>query len=197
MSKRIKISVPDSFVESLNELIIRVRERGEEAKKESALRNQSKANEAKKLREERIKKGLKHAEYIFAWGEAFRESEVGQALIRIGHSYVDGVFIFDGQAYQKPWVGIGVGGGGVWWTRSGCGSRENYVQTPQRLAEEVDSEILKLAHGWIKEGKVWECVKNRIDKLIARSKEVQTALARLTSSRGKMEDKIASFGAGI
>lgn len=109
MSKRIKFVVPDSFVESLNELIIRVREGDEEVEKQAIAIRQVERERQERLKEESIKKGLKHAEYIFAWSEAFRESEIGRTLIRIGHSSVYGVYIFDGQVLGKPWRGIGVG----------------------------------------------------------------------------------------
>lgn len=178
MARRVKINVPDSFVESLNELILRVHEEDEEAKKQTALRKQAEREREREQKEVRIKKGFKHAKEIFAWLEAFRESEIGQILIRIGHISVDGVFIFDGHVSQKGWIGIGVGGQGVWWTRTGCGAREYYVQSPLELAEQVDPEILKLAHEWIKEDKVWECIKERIDTYRAKSKEIFDMMAR-------------------
>ncbi|MBI4120161.1 MAG: hypothetical protein HY454_01715 [Parcubacteria group bacterium] len=180
MVRRVKVSVPDSFIASINELVVQARKEDEEVKKQADQRK--KEAEERRIREEkRIKKGLKYAEYIFSWSEAFRESETGQLLMKIGHMPVDGVYIFDGHVPQKSWRGIGIGKKGIWWMRNGCGATEHYVQTPRDLAKQIDPEILELAHEWIEEGKVWTCIRERMDTWRAKSAECQRLAERYLS----------------
>lgn len=124
----------------------------------------------KKIRlrkEEWLGNGIPFAERIFLWANRFRSSEVFVRLLHIGghapYFSVQGLYFFDGRIEGLSWCGLGVTEQGIWWKRDGCGTTENLVATPQDLARQVEPPILEEACKWIDDGRVWECIQNRLE----------------------------------
>ncbi len=124
-----------------------------------------KREEAARLKTARVKEGLAFAKKVFAWAESFRESEVGQELMRVSHTPTaySNIFFFDGRVEGAEWVGLVVTPQGLFLDNGGrmsCLFRKA-IDSPQELAASVDTRILKDACEWIDDGRVWRCIKRR------------------------------------
>ena len=136
------------------------RQRTEEQKRREEEKARRLAEETE--RKKRLKEGLSYAKFIFEWTDEFRKNEDGKRIIKIGErTFFGGVMFFDYHLYGKAWRGLGVSKNGVWWIRGGCGAYPVDVQSPEELAAEIDTAILSTSCESIKNGKVWECIKNR------------------------------------
>lgn len=118
--------------------------------------------EAARLKTRRVKEGLAFAKKVFAWAESFRESEVGQELMKVSHipTAYSNIFFFDGQIGIR-WVGLLVTPQGLFLDNGGrmsCLFRKE-INSPKELAAFVDTRVLKEACAWIEDGRVWECIK--------------------------------------
>lgn len=112
----------------------------------------------------RQKRGLKYAEKIFDWVREFCHMPEGKKLIEIGVKYDhrEGIYFFTEKASGRGSRALGVSKKGLWWMQFGCMARENYVETPEELASQIDSEILKLAYKTLNDGRVWECIEEHM-----------------------------------
>ena len=120
---------------------------------------------AARLKTKRVKDGLAFAKKVFAWTESFRESEAGKELMRISHIPIayQNIFFFDRRVEGDEWVGLLVTPQGLFLDNGGrmsCLFRKD-INSPHELAASVDTRILKEVCEWIKDGRVWECIKRR------------------------------------
>lgn len=155
-----KFVIPREVVQLANTLHERMREENEVAEQREQIENERRNKETSRKRAA----GLAFAEEIFIWALLFRESAEGKKLIEVGHPtlfswHETGIFLFDGDIKGTSWRAIGIGEKGVWWLANGCGSRPVHVTSPEELAEQVDTKILKQAVAWLEDGRVWECIK--------------------------------------
>lgn len=144
-----------------------------QARKQEKRIAEAKAAEEKRLEEEpalrlaqqkQWKAKLQYANSIFTWAQKFLNSQDRQDLIQVGCIYGDGICFFDGHIPGVPWRALCIDTKGLYWRSSGCGARALHVHSPEKLAEYVASEILRLASQWIKTGEVWECIERRMEK---------------------------------
>lgn len=154
---------------NINKLAKKLRD--ERVASEKFRAQQKREQEAKKRawRAENLKTGLIYARKIFLWANAFRNSFVGQELMRVSHipTAYHNIFFFDGHVENTDWVGLGVNPKGLCLNYGGRYSSlsQKFVYTSKELAETVDTRILKEVCEWIDNGKVWECIERRFDYL--------------------------------
>lgn len=158
-----------SIPENINKLAKKLRDERMASEKLRAQQEQERKAKEKALRAENLKTGLVYARKIFLWTNAFRNSIVGQELMRKSHipTAYNNIFFFDGHIDNTNWVGLVVNPKGLCLNHGGRYSNlfQRFVSTSKELAESVDTRILKEACEWLDNGKVWECVKRRFDYL--------------------------------
>lgn len=134
-----------------------------------AKQEQERMAKEKAWRAECLKTGLVYARKIFLWTNAFRNSSVGQELMKKSHipTAYNNIFFFDGHVENTNWVGLVVNPKGLCLNHGGRYSSlsQRFVHTSKELAESVDTRILKEACEWLDNGKVWECIERRFDYL--------------------------------
>ena len=139
------------------------------SEKLKAQQKQEREAEEKALRAENLKNGLVYAQKIFLWTNAFRNSSVGQELMKKPHipTAYNNIFFFDGHIENTNWVGLIVNPKGLCLNHGGRYSNlfQRFVHTSKELAESVDTRILKEACEWLDNGKVWECIERRFNYL--------------------------------
>ena len=127
--------------------------------------------EAKRIVEmaNRRKRGLKYAQKIFDWAREFRRMTEGKKIIEIGVKYDHrkGIYFFTEKAPGRGSRALGVSKKGLWWIQFGCMAMENYVETPEELALQIDSEILKLACETLDDGRVWKCIEEHMQRRLS------------------------------
>jgi len=155
--------------ENIKQLAEKFREERIASEKLEAQQKQEQKAKERAIRTKRLRTGLDYARKIFLWTNAFRNSFVGQELMKISHEtrVYKNIFFFDGHIKGVNWVGLIVNPkelllsyGGRW---SVLG-RES-INSAKELAGSVDTKILKEACEWIDNGKVWECIERRFDYL--------------------------------
>lgn len=154
-------AIPEYLIKLSRDLSESFRQEQEEFERQQ----KEKEEKEKKILEHRRKHGLKFAKTIFDWAKELRKDESIKKLIEIGHSYTNGIFFFDGKVNGCTWVGLGIYEDGLWWIKSGCGCVEQYMATPEELAEQVDVQILKEACNWIWDERVWQCINGRFEDM--------------------------------
>ena len=158
-----------SVPENIKELSRKFREKRIADERLRAQQKKEREAREKALRAERLKTGLAYAQKIFLWTNAFRNSPVGQELMRKSHipTAYENIFFFDGHVENTEWVGLVVNPKGLHLNHGGRYSNlsQKLVDTSKELAELVDTRILKKACEWIDSGKVWECIERRFDYL--------------------------------
>lgn len=147
-------------------LVDKVRKKRNEAEAQRAADLLEQDKKRKKELRRRIKNGLKYAEKIFEWVNKFSESKEGKKLIDAGSRYnhQQGIFIFTEKVLGRGSRALGVSEEGLYWIAFGCGARENYMETPEELASQIDPEILKLACETLEDGRVWKCIEEQIER---------------------------------
>lgn len=123
--------------------------------------------EEKRLHATRLKAGWETATKVFLWAHALIESDVGQELMKKSHACL---IFFDDTIIGVPRVLFGVSPNGLFllthMTHEGRGShQQQYVYSPKDLAQFVHTVTLKLANQWVEDGKVWDCIKFRVERL--------------------------------
>lgn len=162
--KRKKIEIP----ERISKLISGLVEQELNKEREYLAREKAKKLKRQSIERENIKNGLVYAKKIWAWAGIFRNTDIGRKLIKVSHTSAayNWVCFFDGHIEGRPWRGLGISvKKGVCWMRSGCGATPQALESPKDLARVIDTEILKLACEWIDNGKVWECIEERLGYL--------------------------------
>ena len=158
-----------SVPENIKELTKEFREKRIADERLRAQQKQEREAREKALRADNLKNGLSYAQKIFLWTNAFRNSPVGQELMRKSHipTAYENIFFFDGHVENTEWVGLVVNPKGLHLNHGGRYSNlsQKLVDTSKELAELVDTRILKKACEWIDSGKVWECIERRFDYL--------------------------------
>lgn len=152
--KSLKIDMPASIrlaAEAVNQ-------RSERKKRSDEIKRKRYEKKEKIEARDRQKKGFRYAKKLLRWVHAFIESEDGRKLLKASRYHL---YIFDEDLPGVAWKAIGVSEGGLWWMRNGCGAKPEFCNTPEDLADEVDSKILKEACAWTDSGKVWECIERR------------------------------------
>ena len=159
------MNIPKSLIE-LAEQIQKKKEESVIADAAARLLAKAKRNAEITNRRER---GLKYAQKIFDWTREFRRMPEGKKLIEIGVKYDhrEGIYFFTEKAPGRGSRALGVSKKGLWWIQFGCLARENYVETPEELAEQIDSEILKLACETLDDGRVWKCIEEHIQRRLS------------------------------
>lgn len=127
------------------------------------LRAEKRKLEADKKRAKRLKSGLKYAEKIYNWAEAFRASEIGCELMK----KLPDIFIFDERVEGMDWVGLSISPQGLKIKYEGRWPNQSIstVESAEYLAQSVDTKILKRACEWLDDGKIWECIERRFTYL--------------------------------
>lgn len=155
--------------ENINKLAKKLRDERVTSEKLRAQQEQEREAKQKALRAENLKNGLAYARKIFLWTNAFRNSSVGQELMKKSHipTAYHNIFFFDGHVENTNWVGLVVNPKGLCLNHGGRYSSlfQRFVHTSKELAESVDTRILKEACEWLENGKVWECIERRFDYL--------------------------------
>ena len=146
--------------ENIEKLAKKFREKRIASEKLKAQQEQEREAKEKALRAENLKNGLVYARKIFQWTNAFRNSFVGQELMKVSHipTAYNNIFFFDGHIENTNWVGLVVNPKGLCLNHGGRYGNlsQRFVNTSKELAELVDTRILKEACGWLDNGKVWE-----------------------------------------
>jgi len=154
---------------NIEKLAQRLRDKRVTSEKLRAQQEQEREAKEKALRAENLKNGLVYARKIFRWTNAFRNSIVGQELMRKSHipTIYNNIFFFDGHIENTNWVGLVVSPKGLCLNHGGRYSNlsQRFVTTSKELAESVDARILKEACEWLDNGKVWECIERHFDYL--------------------------------
>ena len=154
--------------ENINKLAKKLRDERVASERLRAQQEQEREAKEKALRAENLKNGLAYARKIFLWTNAFRNSSVGQELMKKSHiPGYNSIFFFDGHIENINWVGLVVNPKGLCLNHGGRNSNlfQRFVHTSKELAEYVDTRILKEACEWLDNGKVWECIERRFDYL--------------------------------
>lgn len=155
--------------ENINKLAKNYRDERVASEKLRAQQEEERKTKEKALRAENLKNGLVYARKIFLWTNAFRNSSVGQELMKKSHipTAYNNIFFFDGHVENTNWVGLVVNLKGLCLNHGGRYSNlfQRHVHTSKELAESVDTRILKEACEWLDNGKVWECIERRFDYL--------------------------------
>lgn len=155
------ILVPGSF----NELLDGIEQRRAQRRKRAQEKQRVAACQEARDRRERQRAGISYARKIFSWAEAFRKDPTGQRIITVGEwPGLDGVFIFTEKVFGERERNLGIGERGLWWMGFGCGAREEYVASPEQLADEVGAAVLRAAWQCLESGAVWDCIKKRLKK---------------------------------
>lgn len=155
--------------ENINKLAKKLRDERVVSEKLRAQQEQEREAKERAWRAECLKTGLVYARKIFLWTNAFRNSFVGQELMKKSHipTAYNNIFFFDGHVENTNWVGLVVNPKGLCLNHGGRYSAlfQRFVHTSKELAESVDTRILKEACEWLDNGKVWECIERRFDYL--------------------------------
>lgn len=132
-------------------------------KEQEEVKRRAREEENSRIRCERLKNGLRYAKKVFEWAEDFKKSRVGQELMEISHlpSATKNVFFFDGNIAGVNWLGLAITPKGLLLVTGGRCRTEKHVESAPDLAASVDTKILQAACKWIKNGRVWECIKDR------------------------------------
>lgn len=163
-------------LEKIVTFIEKDREASRNKMRESVKRNApvraARARRAATIRKTKFERALPYAQRIWRWADKFRKSESGKKVIALLEpTSEEGVFFFDGDIpeFGAGTPGFGVNSRGLWWYPHGCGSEIQPVDSAEDLAnvflneEPDDWEILfKEVCAWIKDGRVWQCVENRL-----------------------------------
>ncbi len=163
MSEDKSFVVPD-FIAQLADTLYERQKKKKEA--EVLRRKREEEKEERRLRK-RLKDGLQYAEKIFVWAEAFRKSAPAQKLFEVGDGLLHhgtNVIFFDGHLKKTEWIGLGVTEKDMYWIGSWYMASERSVESPEELAEDVETKILELACEWIDNGDVWRCIKRRLTR---------------------------------
>lgn len=130
--------------------------------------------ERKRERAFRLQNGLESAKQIFLWAKAFRNSEIGQELMKKSHmpTAYRSVMFYGGQIEGTDWVGLGNTAEGLFLDRGGRMSAltRQIIKSAFDLALAVDPRALQDACKWIDNGKVWEYIISRFGYLAMRYK---------------------------
>ena len=155
--------------ENINKLAQKLRDKRIAIEKLKAQQEQEREAKENALRAENLKNGLAYARKIFLWINAFRNSSVGQELMKKSHipTAYNNILFFDGHIENISWVGLIVNPKGLCLNHGGRYGNlfQEFVRTSKELAECVDTRILKEACEWLDNGKVWECIERRFDYL--------------------------------
>lgn len=160
MSKKINKDTPALQIpKEIRELARESRKQRVIKEQADILEKQTRDTEQKRVRAARLKTGLKYATKIFLWAQEFRESNEGKELIKASPG--SDLYFFNGQILGIEKVSLGISIPGLFWRNSGMGYSNQWVHSPENLAESVETKILKMASEWIDNGEVWECIKRR------------------------------------
>ena len=155
--------------ENINKLAKKLRDERVASEKFRLQQKREREAKEKAFRAENLKNGLAYARKIFLWTNTFRNSSVGQELMRKSHipTAYNNIFFFDGRIENVNWVGLVVNPKGLCLNYGGRYSSlsQRFVHTSKELAESVDTRIPKEACEWLDNGKVWECIERRFDYL--------------------------------
>lgn len=153
--------------ENIEKLAKKLRDERIASKKLSTKQEQERRAKEKAWHAKCLKTGLVYARKIFLWTNAFRNSSVGQELMKVSPTAYHDIVFFDGHVENTNWVGLMVNPKGLCLNHGGRyrALSQRFVHTSKELAESVDTRILKEACEWLDNGKVWECIERRFDYL--------------------------------
>lgn len=142
----------------------RTRLNEEESKRLSRLKQEK---EEKLQRRFRLQNGLADAKHVFDWVKVFRNTDIGQELMRKSHQLTgcQGVIFYDGRVEGEKWVGLVSATDGLFLAKVGRMSQPTRVKSAVDLALAVDPKILREACKWIESGQVWKCIEWRFGYL--------------------------------